>query len=167
MCADCCFNLAATLAAAALIIAGRQESWRGPHLVHRSLSPRHQGKSQQTAGEVWRKITVLTHQPGRRRRLLLLLGGGQSCVKKTEELGGRFGCIMPVWGAEGWRVCVCLSLCVFLYLCPFWTSLSWGSHPFGRSSFWSLCFRISVWGLCLPWKLGNRMALALHVCVCG
>lgn len=34
---DCCFNLAATLGAAALIIAGSQESWRGLYLVHGSL----------------------------------------------------------------------------------------------------------------------------------
>lgn len=38
MCADCCFNLAATLTAAALIMVESQESWRGPHLVHRSLA---------------------------------------------------------------------------------------------------------------------------------
>lgn len=134
MCADCCFNLAATLAAAALTIG---ESGELPRPAPCSplallLSPWYQEKSQQTAGEVWRKITVFTCQPV---RLLLLLGGGQCCVKKTVELGGRL-CIMPVWGVDGEWGCAC----TFFYFCP---CLKWRFIFLHKKDGW--CFWSVFW----------------------
>lgn len=116
MCGDCCFNLAATLAAAALIIAGRQESWRGPHLVHRSLAistaPRKEPAN--SRGSVAENYSL--HMPA--RKAAAAARWGPVLCEEDRGIGRTFQCIMLVWRQKnGVCVCVYVSICACVNVC--------------------------------------------------
>lgn len=82
--ADCCSNLAATLAAAALIIAQRQESWRGPHLVHRSpaISTALRKEPANSRGSVAENYSLYM---AARKTAAVAQWGPVGCVREEEE----------------------------------------------------------------------------------
>lgn len=155
MCADCCFNLAATLAAAALIIAERQESWRGPHLVHRSLA---------------RYLHSTTERASKQQGKC---GGKLQSSHASQEGGGLVGAcavwrrqrnwenvlyILPVWRQ---KICTCISLFIVLLsllnLCELRISL------FALSGCWASFWLVKNHAFCYSFY----MSYPVHAGMCS
>lgn len=115
MCTDCCFNLAATLAAAALIITGSQESWRGPHLVHRSLSCYLHGTKEKASKQQGKCGGKLQSSHASQEGCCYCSVGASAVWRRQrnwEDVLVYNACVE----AEGWFVCLCVWLCVPILL---------------------------------------------------
>ena len=107
--ADCCFNLGGHAGCCTLIIAARQESWRGllslftTYALSISTAPRKEPAN--SWGSVAENYSL--HMPAR-KVAAAAAQWGRVCAKKTVALGGH-ACCMCV--KAKYDVCMCMHAC--------------------------------------------------------